>query len=374
MELMKNGLSKPAIVRLRNALATVLTDFNKEAFEHECLNSLETLELKERVSHIISILHVHLPSDFIEASHILYSIKPIWDYGDPDDALKSFAAWPLVDYIAIYGLEHPQESLKLLKELTSLFSAEFAIRPFIIKYPNDCHSAFEQWVVDDSSDVRRLVSEGTRPKLPWGIQLKQFVLDPTPNIPLLNKLCNDSSLYVRRSVANHLNDIAKDHPAVVINTCKQWLQKPTKEIQWLIKHATRTLVKAGNKDVFPLLGYTENPQIIIDEFSLSEQNIKLGESISFNLIIRSNAKTDQSIVIDYAIHFMKANGKQQAKVFKCKNQKLAANESVKLSKSFSFKAITTRKYYSGKHKLEVLVNGISISSKMFTVHHLLNSV
>lgn len=367
MELMKNGLSQPAISRISNALSHVLIDFNSKSFENACLNGLDTLELKERVNHIIKVLHQHLPNDFKEAANVLIRIKEVWDFGDADDPLKSFAAWPIIDYFSEYGLDHPTESLDGLKQLTHLFSAEFAIRAFIIKYPQYCHQQFSLWVKDESADIRRLVSEGTRPKLPWGIQLKQFVSDPTPNIPLLDFLKRDASLYVQRSVANHLNDITKDHPNLVIDTCKKWATLNSKNVDWIIKHATRTLVKVGNPEVFPLLGFTENPQIKIEAIELSNQQIKLGESITFNAILKANSNSIQRIVIDYAIHFVKANNKQQAKVFKLKNITLEPNELINLKKSFSFKPITTRKYYKGEHKIALLVNGKTIISKSFHV-------
>ena len=367
MELMKNGLSASAILRISNALSQVLSNFDSKTFENECLNGLESLELKQRVHHIIKVLNTYLPTDFTLAVNLLCSIKKHWDYGDPEDSLKSFAAWPLIDYIAEYGIDFPEESLKGMKQLTSLFSAEFAIRPFIIRYPEFCYKVFSTWVYDESADVRRLVSEGTRPKLPWGMQLKTLVNDPSPSIVLLTTLRNDPSLYVRRSVANHLNDIAKDHPTIVIKTCKSWLTKPTKEIQWLIKHATRTLVKEGNTEVFPLLGYTENPKINIETIDLSNTHIKLGETITFKFALKSLADYTQEVVIDYALYFMKANGIQKAKVFKLKNQTIASKESITLTKSFSFKTITTRKYYKGEHKIEILVNGVSKISQQFNV-------
>lgn len=367
MELMKNGLSTSAILRISNALSQVLNNFDSNTFENECLHGLESLELKQRVHHIIKILNKYLPSDFSQAITLLCETKEHWDYGDPTDSLKSFAAWPLIDYIAEYGIEFPAESLNAMKQLTSLFSAEFAIRPFIIRYPELCYKVFSTWVNDESEDVRRLVSEGTRPKLPWGIQLKALVKEPSPSIILLTTLRNDPSLYVRRSVANHLNDIAKDHPKIVINTCKLWLETPTKEIQWLIKHATRTLVKEGNTEVFPLLGYTERPNVSIKTIVLSNNQIQLGETITFDFTLQSQADYTQKIVIDYALYFMKANGKPKAKVFKLKNQTLTANESITLTKSFSFKTITTRKYYKGEHKIEILINGVAIVNKTFDV-------
>jgi len=365
MELMKNGLDKPAIVRISNGLSSILNEFDALTFEKDCLKGLNALELKERVHHIIKVLHKYLPQNFPKAASILINISDVWDFGNENDSLKKFAAWPVIDYISEYGLEYPQESLFALKQLTHLFSAEFAIRPFIVRYPELCQQTFALWVKDESEDVRRLVSEGTRPRLPWGIQLKQFINEPTTNIPLLSQLKSDPSLYVRRSVANHLNDIAKDHPDVVIKTCKTWVKDKTKEVDWLIKHATRTLVKNGVTEVFPLLGFTENPKVIVDDIQLSSDVIKLGNSIEFDITIKSNSEETQTFVIDYAIHFMKANSTQQAKVFKLKNLTLSPNESLGLSKSFSFKPITTRKYYAGEHKLEVLLNGQAISAKNF---------
>lgn len=364
---MKNGLSKPAILRISQALNKVTPSFKPHEFKDSCLNGLEHLELKERVSHIIQVLHQFLPADFTEAVNLLIKIPNVWDFGDPEDPLKSFAAWPIIDYLSVYGLEQPEVSLHGLKQLTHLFSAEFAIRPFIIKYPEYCHEQFLLWVNDESADIRRLVSEGTRPKLPWGIQLKAFVTNPDVNIPLLDTLKSDPSLYVRRSVANHLNDIAKDHPQLVIDTCKVWSKFSSKDIDWVIKHATRTLVKSGNTEVFPLLGFTESPQILIEDIEISNNKVKLGESIYFNFNIKANSNDIQKIVIDYAIHFVKSNNKQQAKVFKLKNIKLKPNESIILKKSFSFRPITTRKYYKGEHKIELLVNGKVIIAKEFTV-------
>jgi len=397
MELMKNGLSDKAIQRIALAFSKVYPTFNIESFSKDVLNSYDSLELKERVNHIIAILHKQMPKDFIDTVKIFEKIPAIWDRGDSNDPLRSFAAWPIIDYIGVHGLTHPQESLAILKQLTNLFSAEFSIRPFIKEYPKVCHQQFLLWVNDESEDVRRLVSEGTRPRLPWGIRLHQFIENPNINIPLLTSLKDDSSLYVRRSVANHLNDIAKDHPELVIEVCKQWYKNANNELKWLIKHATRShpelvievckqwyknannelkwlikhatrsLVKYGYTDVFPLLGFTENPQVTISELSVPANNIKLGDKMPFQFILHSNSNDKQKLVIDYAIHFVKANGKQQAKVFKLKNIVIAKEDKKILAKQFSFKPISTRKYYVGEHKLEIFVNGISMAVANFNV-------
>lgn len=368
---MKNSLAEKAISRIARALEMSLTSFDKKRFMMLALDNIHTLELKARVEHLIAVLHQFLPDDFNQAAEILLTIKTHWPdgeiAGDKDDSFSVFAAWPIIDYVAVYGLNHPEKSLTTLKALTVLFSAEFAIRPFIIKHPDYCHQQFSLWTQDNCEHVRRLVSEGTRPRLPWGIQLKQFIDDPSPNLPHLSQLKTDSSLYVRRSVANHLNDIAKDHPHIVIDTCKHWQQAcpNNNELNWLIKHATRTLVKAGNAQVFPLLGYNENPQVAVNGLALSASRIKKEESICFNFSLINKANSKQKLVLDYAMHFMKANGKQQSKVFKLRSCTLATGETLELSKNHSFKKISTRKYYSGEHKVEILVNGQPFAVKSF---------
>lgn len=379
MELMKNGLAKPAVMRIAKALNKVVQGFSEDDFIEQCLVDLEQRELKQRVQHFIGVMHQFMPDDFTLAAPLLIKLKPHWDHGDENDALRSFAAWPLVDYVAEYGLAHAEISLNVLKELTSLFSAEFAIRPFIVKYPQLCQQSFLLWATDKSEDIRRLVSEGTRPKLPWGMQLNCFVEDPTPNIILLTMLKNDPSLYVRRSVANHLNDISKDHPHIVINTCKQWQQEikalnnngidqnaqNQKNMHWLIKHATRTLIKASYSDAFGLLGFTDKPQITVSNLNLSSKSIAIGDSLNFDFELKSTSSQQQKLVIDFIIHFVKANGKQRGKVFKLKNITLKADQRLTLTKKHSFKIISTRKYYIGEHSVEILINGKSMGKINF---------
>ena len=368
MELMKNGLAEPAIYRISAALNTVLTKFDQSAFINDCLNGLGALELKERVDHIIDVLHQYLPTDFAQTADCLMAIPAIWDHGDENDPLRSFAAWPIIDYIAKHGIEQPNLALQVLKTLTCLFSAEFAIRPFILKYPELCHQNLASWSKDEDYHVRRLVSEGTRPRLPWGIRLPPFVKDPSPCLGYLDQLKDDEQLYVRRSVANHLNDIAKDHPDIVITTCKQWLaevkNKPSTDLQWLIKHATRTVVKQGHPEVFSLLGFTNKPKVDV-KLNIATPTVVFGNQLEFELTLTSKAKKSQKFVLDYAVHFVKANGETSPKVFKLKNMNLAAGETTTLAKKQAIKPITTRKYYAGNHKVEVFINGESKLIKRF---------
>lgn len=224
------------------------------------------------------------------------------------------------------------------------------------------------WAEHKDEHVRRLASEGCRPRLPWGKRLQELIDDPMPIIAVLEKLKDDSSEYVRRSVANNLNDIAKDHPELVIKICKRWSKGKTVQREWIIRHATRSLVKAGHPDVFPLLGYTQRPKVALKEIKLSDSTLKLGQTLEFCAQLTSNANKEQSLVIDYAIHYVKANGTTSPKVYKLKNVSLQPNETLLLQKKQPFKSISTRTFYSGEHRLELLINGVAIAEKSFNLN------
>lgn len=364
---MKDGLGAAAVDRIANALAKTTPRFPKARFIAASMDGLEGLELKDRVRHLIGVMNAFLPADFENAAPILVGVKPHWDRGDPDDNLAGFAAWPIIDYIGEHGLAHPETSLAALRELTSMFSAEFAIRPFIIQYPESSLKTLMKWTRDPDEHVRRLVSEGSRPRLPWGQQLPAFIEDPAPVLPLLEALKDDPSEYVRRSVANNLNDISKDHPELVIEMCERWQQGAGADRQWIIKHATRTLVKAGHPEIFGLLGFTKNPQLELAGLNVAPKVIQLGDAIEFSATLRSAAKSTQKIVVDYAIHHRKANGTTTPKVFKFKTLQIAASETVELQKRHAIKPITTRKYYAGEHAVEILINGTTYGHVPFTL-------
>jgi len=362
---MKNGLGREAVTRLSEALFQTCPDFDGVRFEREALAGLEELELKERVSHLIEVLHGHLPEDFEAGVAVLRKIPPQWDFGAKEDPLAGFAAWPLIDYVGIHGLDHPQQALSVLKILTPLFSAEFAVRPFLEKHTELTLSTFSEWCGDSDAHVRRLVSEGSRPRLPWGSHLQMFRDDPAPVITLLEELKDDPSDYVRRSVANNLNDISKDHPERVLELCRCWIQTSTKERKWIVRHATRTLVKSGNPAVFPLLGCTPNPSLSTSNLRITPKKIRMGDSVEFSVEISSRAKTPQTFVVDYAMHLMKKNGATQPKVFKLKTIRLAPLETILVQKCHRFRPVTTRVYYSGKQAVEFLVNGVPVTRQSF---------
>lgn len=362
--LMKDGLGVHAIKRIAKSVALVVPGFNAKAFQKDAELGLDALELKARVHHLIAVLHRHYDLPFKKLSKHLQDLPEVWDRGSASDNKAGFAAWPLIDYVAAYGLQHPKEALQTLEKLTPMFSAEFAIRPFIQQHTDITYAKLLEWCEHPSEHVRRLASEGSRPRLPWGIRLPQFIKNPEPLFGILTKLKADESLYVRRSVANNLNDISKDNPAWMINLCESWLADAHEHTDWIVKHALRSLVKAGDVRVFPLLGYAAKPSVTVNDITLNKKRIAVGDSIGFSCTITGGKKA-QNLVVDYVVYFMKANGKLAPKVFKLKNILLAANKTVAITKNHSFKPITTRRYYAGTHQLAIQVNGKEVARSDF---------
>lgn len=361
--LMKDGLNTHAIQRIGKSLEKVVPDFNAKRFHKNALQGIDQLELKQRVQHIIQHLHQEFSHPYKKLSRYLQDLPQIWDAGNADDNKAMFAAWPVIDYIATHGLEHPTESLKTLEKLTPLFTAEFSIRPFIQHHYQQTYQQLLDWCEHDSEHVRRLASEGSRPRLPWGIRLPQFIKDPSPLRKILQRLNQDESLYVRRSVANNINDITKDNPTWAIELCESFLTKQTEHTEWIVKHALRSLIKAGDQRVFPLLGYSQNSKVAISNFSLTKKSISVGDSLGFSFLL--SAEKTQLLVVDYLIYFMKANGSLSPKVFKLKNIELKKGMEVLFEKRHSFKPITTRSYYSGLHQIAIQVNGKEIHRQDF---------
>lgn len=362
--LMKDGLNQAAIKRIANSLTQVIPQFNARAFQKDALRGIDALELKARVNHLIAVLHTHYDAPFKKIYKQLMELPEVWDAGSAQDSKAVFAAWPVIDYVAVHGLQHPKEALKVLEKLTPLFTAEYAVRPFIQLHTEVTYAQLLRWCEHKSEHVRRLASEGARPRLPWGMRLSQFIMDPSPLEPILQRLNVNDSLYVRRSVANNLNDIGKDNPDFVLRICSEWLLQGNTKTDWVIKHGLRSLVKAGDVRVFPLLGFAEKPQVRITDFCLDKTHIALGDEINFSFTLTAGT-TSQSLVIDYVVYFMKASGKVAPKVFKLKNIELAAHQKIVCKKKHSFKKITTRTYYTGLHHVAIHVNGKEVARQDF---------
>lgn len=343
------NLLNPAVVRDIGArIEARLPAFPRRRFQRIALDGLDTLEMKARAMQIASALEATLPAAFPDSADAIE--------GAIRDGLAGWALWPVGEFVARRGLDTPERALAVLHALTQRFTAEWAIRPFIVRHPALVFETLQRWTTDPSEHVRRLVSEGSRPRLPWGLQLRTLIADPSPTLPLLEALLDDPSDYVRRSVANHLNDIAKDHPHQVADWLERHLPGASAERRALLRHASRSLIKSGDTRVLSAWGLGR-PLRGTATLAVSPPRIALGESVTLAVELCAQARRTQALVIDYAIHHVKANGSSSPKVFKGWTLTLAAGETRRLVKSHAVRPITTRRYFSGTHQIELLVNG-----------------
>lgn len=355
-EPLKNQFGAEVPRRIGASIQRVHSGFAAEHFVRDVLEGFESLELMPRSRKIADALHRHLPPDYSQAIAILLaSLAP----DDADDApLPPFFYMPHCFFVAQFGLEHFELSMNAQYELTQRFTAEFSIRPFIERYPEATLALLAHWARDDSEHVRRLVSEGTRPRLPWAPRLPSFQKDPQPVLALLERLKDDPSLYVRRSVANNLNDIGKDHPALLLDTVRRWQAEPDAgpERRWLIRHALRSAVKRADPAVLKLMGFGGEANVSVAAVSIEPRQPAMGESVEISFDLSNEQVTPQNVLVDLRVHFVKANGKTSAKVFKLKELALGA-ETVRLRKKISLKEMTTRRHYAGSHPVELVING-----------------
>jgi len=350
----KNLINESVVRRSAVALKKEWPDFDASGFK-QVARTLGPLALKQRVQAIRTALKEALPPSYPRALRILL---PAARKGD----LGGFALWPFLDFIQTYGLEHPEISMKAMRELTPLFTAEFAVRPFIIKHRTLVFKTLASWTSDRNPHVRRWASEGTRPRLPWGERLRESVEDPSDGLALLEDLRWDEELYVRKSVANHLNDVAKDHPRRVVRLLKTWQKEATtpeqkRRLDWIIRRSLRTLIKNGNAEALALVGVSASSDIEVTGLKIANKKLRITATLEFSFTLSSKAKKPQKVVVDYIIHHMRSAGETTPKVFKLSTTELAAGARREIVKRHALKPISTRRYYSGKHVLEIQLNG-----------------
>jgi len=369
-EAFKN-LINPALVRACGEhLGRRWPGFDRRGFERQALAGLETLEMKARAMQIADALEATLPDDFDRAAGIIESALAPAANGDDlafrtdANGLAGWIGWPLGEFIARRGLAQPERGLLALHALTQRFTGEFAIRPYLIEHFDLTLRTLAAWCDDPSAHVRRLASEGSRPRLPWGLRIQRLVADPAPTLPLLRALQDDASEYVRRSVANHLNDIAKDHPAVVADWLQAHLPGASPARRALLRHASRTLVKQGDARVLKAwgLGGAFKGEL---RFSLAPKVAVVGGKLALSLQLHSTSGKPQALAIDYVVHHVKANGTTSPKVFKGWSLTLAPGESRSLARQHSLKPVSTRTYYPGEHRIDVQVNGKVLAGQGF---------
>lgn len=348
----KHMINESVVKKIAAGISKHDSEFKKNSFL-KLIHELAPLELKARVLLITKYLNTHLKHDYPTNLKILMKTMD-------EEEMNGFELWPFSEYISQFGLDHFDESMKAMYKLTQNFTAEFAIRPYLVKSHHKVFKYFNKWVNDKNVHIRRWISEGLRPLLPWGQKLPLFIMDPTHTIIFLDKLKFDEELYVRKSVANHLNDISKNHPQVVIEVLRMWSKDcPSQhedKIQWITRHALRTLIKKGHPGALKLMGAAE-ALVKVSAFKTDKKKYNLHDHLSFSFTIQSQSSKLQKLIIDYSIDFVKANGKKGKKVFKLKTVELKKNESLDFKKKHSLKPITTMKFYSGVHHLAIQING-----------------
>jgi 3-methyladenine DNA glycosylase AlkC len=371
VEPFKNLLGPTEVRAAAEHLARAEPSFPRARFTRLANSGLQELEFKARAEHLCAALEATLPADFERAASILEAALGPAGEGDELSALRcgpkglaGWVIWPLGEFVARRGLAHPERSLRALHAFTQRFTAEWAIRPFLEHHPELSFATLARWTADPSAHVRRLVSEGSRPRLPWGRQLRALIADPRPTLPLLRALQDDPSPYVRRSVANHLNDIAKDHPQLVADWVAEHWPAAGDQRRALLRHAARSLIKQGHRPTLRALGLGRSFRGEV-RFTVAPRRIALGEAVVFEVQLHSRAREPQPLELDLRVHHRKAGGGSSPKVFKGWRLTLAAGATAQLSKRHALRPVTTRTYHAGRHRVELLINGEAVAETHF---------
>ena len=314
-------------------------------------NDWEDKELKQRMRHITESMSAALPSDYPSALNILKSIAP---------RFEGFDVMIFPDFVEVYGLDHWELSMPALSFFTTLCSSEFAIRPFLASNPQRAIEYMYKWAEDDNFHVRRLASEGCRPRLPWAMALPGFKKDPALILPILETLKDDPNEYVRRSVANNLNDISKDHPSVVLDICERWIGHNDSR-DWIVKRACRTLLKEGNTRALILFGFGDPANIYSGEIVFDKPSLAIGDDLRFSFTLENRENKAKLVRLEYAVDFVKASGKTSRKIFQIREGDFKPGNHP-VSRKHSFKDLSTRKHYPGSHRFTVIINGVEKAS------------
>ncbi len=354
--LLKEIFNRDRLNHFARETAAIHPAFDGERFLQLASEGLNDLSIMQRLRQIAVSFHATLPGPYERNIEILWKLAPRINHG--------FASITLPEYVALYGQDHFDLSMKALAFFTRFGSSEFAIRHFLLKDMPRTLAVMQSWSIDENEHVRRLSSEGCRPRLPWSFQLKQLITDPSPVAPILENLKSDPSLYVRKSVANHLNDITKDHPDLVLAKLSHWDQSDART-SWITKQALRTLVKKGDTRALNVFGAGHKAEVKIDTFTVTPSSLSLGGAVQITAKFASTGNAPQKLVIDYAVHYVKKTGGTSKKVFKWKELTLAPRTCAELTISRPIRNFTTRIHYPGRHVVELIVNGEVLGEAAF---------
>lgn len=365
MSLLKNLYSHAFYSGIAKCMKETIPGFDPNVFMQRIYASgFETMELKARMKHTAECLHFFMPSSYQASVGLLIQlIEGLKAHGFLQERLEMMF---LANYIEIYGLDHPETSVEAMEVVTQYCSCEFAIRPFLNNHFEQTINAMLNWTLHPHARVRRLATEGCRPRLPWGLAVRRLKRDPAPILPILEALKNDPDDAVRRSVANNLNDISKDHPTTVVAIATRW-KGSSKETDALVKHGCRTLLKNGNQEVLSQYGLNAE-RITVEEFQILTLHVNIGEVLQFRFSIHNMDEGPRAIRLEYAIYYRKANGQLNKKVFKICERVYRPGQRERITRNQSFRLITTRKFYEGGHELEIMINGAAMVKGTFWVN------
>lgn len=353
---LKDLIGDAALRSLATVFAETAPGFQRKRFLAVAGDGLEPLSIMQRVHRVAEALAAALPGSFASKLDAVVAAAP--------KTGGAFVNMGLCDFVASYGLHDPMASLKALKRMTAHGTAEFAIRPFLRQDLAGTMKTMARWTGDRDEHVRRLASEGCRPRLPWSFRLDALVADPAPLAEILHALRADESLYVRRSVANNLNDITKDHADWVFGHVAGW-DLADERSAWIVKHALRSRIKQGDTRALKLIGASDGALAVVEGLAIAPARVAIGGEIEIAFELRSTGETAQRLVVDYAVHYVKKNGRASPKVFKLKTVELAAGESTPIRIRRALRNFTTRTHYAGTHAVEVMVNGERLAGGTF---------
>lgn len=356
----KDEIGRSSIRALGRALVAVDRRFPVERFVRRSCLGLGDLELKARIAHVAANLGDALGDrPFPDAADLVARAVAA------DDGLDTWSGWPAQTWLETAGLEHPAAALDAIGRITPVATGELAVRPYLAAHPDLALGVVHRWAGDASEHRRRLASEGTRPRLPWATRLRAFVADPTPVVAVLDRLVADDSEYVRRSVANNLNDIAKDHPDLAVATARRWWALDDDRARGVVRHGLRTLVKAGDEDALALLGYRTDAPVSVGDLRVGPAVVELGDDLVLEVDLTARGPDPVPVVVDYVLHRVVADGSTSPKVHKWTTRTLEPERPTHLRKVHRLRAVTVRTYHPGVHTVEVLVNGRRGASATF---------
>lgn len=317
---------------------------------------VEGLEILERVTVFAQGLREQLAGDYVGVvGRVVEKLGPELAEGE-GYFNHAFHLWPVSRFIELYGLDEPEASLDAIEALTKSFTGEWAVRPYLERYPNLTMSRVYQWAGSDSHNVRRLASEGIRPRLPWAKVYTPFVADPTPILPVLDRLYADASLFVRKSVANNLNDIGRTHPELALATATRWAASGTRRATWVVERGLRGLIKRGHSEALELVGFSA-PSAITATRPEFPRAVAIGEKATLSATLTNTGDSPANVLAEYRVHFLKKNGTQQPSVFRLGKFTLAPGETRVVTKTHLFRVISTRTYYPGAQSISLVING-----------------